>query len=65
MEMEEELAQRVRPLANVAGLDSDVLKDRAKEYWSAITSLGQEKKQLAKRLEKRIAPPPVSDPNNI
>jgi len=53
-EMEEALAQRVRPL-NMEGLDTDQLKDRAKEYWKAYTSIKMEKRQLAERLAEQDA----------
>merc|ERR1711997_1311522 len=50
IEMEEALAQRIRPLT-VEGMDTDQLKDRLQEYWRAYSSLKSEKKQLEKRFE--------------
>ena len=47
-EMEEALAQRVRPLT-LEGMDSEQLKERMQEYWKAFTSIKQEKAGLAVR----------------
>merc|ERR1719362_2171394 len=52
LEMEEALAQRIRPL-NLEGMDTDKLKDRLQEYWKAYSSLKSEKAQLAKRFEEQ------------
>merc|ERR1719420_2372643 len=52
LEMEEALAQRIRPL-NLEGMDSDQLKNRLQEYWKAYSSLKSEKAQLAKRFEEQ------------
>merc|ERR1719278_1484010 len=52
LEMEEALAQRIRPL-NLEGMDSDQLKDRLQEYWRAFSSLKSEKAQLEKRFEEQ------------
>merc|ERR1719312_1861331 len=38
LEMEEALAQRIRPLS-LEGMDTDQLKDRLQEYWKAYSSL--------------------------
>ena len=47
-EMEEALAERVRPLT-LEGMDSEQLKERMQEYWKAFTSIKQEKAGLAVR----------------
>merc|ERR1719330_2274873 len=52
LEMEEALAQRIRPL-NLEGMDTDQLKNRLQEYWKAYSSLKSEKAQLAKRFEEQ------------
>merc|ERR1719192_217240 len=52
LEMEEALAQRIRPL-NLEGMDTDQLKDRVQEYWRAYTSLKGEKAQLERRFEEQ------------
>merc|ERR1712107_599078 len=52
LEMEEALAQRIRPL-NLEGMDTDQLRDRVQEYWRAYTSLKGEKAQLERRLRSR------------
>jgi len=52
VEMEEALAQRVRPL-NLEGMDSDQLKERMHEYWKAFTSIKKEKASLEARFEEQ------------
>merc|ERR1719153_569674 len=52
LEMEEALAQRIRPL-NLEAMDTDQLKDRVQEYWRAYTSLRGEKAQLERRFEEQ------------
>merc|ERR1712107_622702 len=52
LEMEEALAQRIRPL-NLEAMDTDQLRDRVQEYWRAYTSLKGEKAQLERRFEEQ------------
>merc|ERR1719205_41535 len=52
LEMEEALAQRIRPL-NLEGMDTDQLKNRLQEYWRAYTSMKGEKAQLERRFEEQ------------